>query len=209
MADTQTYDWDAVNVDESISEADQKASENLSTGSPVGKFLVTIVECAAVEKAFTSYSCIAANLKMRIDSVLELEQEVYDDKGQLVKRNGEVLMKRMPVAGEAKAKADALYCGRFIFDDVNLYHAMEKEAMKKRRIYVAKKIGLITSDSAKLTGAMWKNSPGKQVVVATEWNYWKDKNSGEQKRNVKVGWDAYDFASTAGAVAEATDFSSI
>jgi hypothetical protein len=195
MAETQTYDWDSVDVDETISEADQKASENLSTSTPVGKFLVTIAESNAVERTFKAYSCIAANLKMQIDSVIELEQPVFDDKGQPVKRNGETLLKRLPVTGDAKTKADALYVGRFIFDDVNLYHVSEKEAMKKRRIFVAKKIGLITSDSQKLTGRMWgEGILGMQVIVTTEYNSWKDKDTGEMRRNVRVAWDGYESA---------------
>jgi hypothetical protein len=203
MAETQTYDWDSVDVDESITEADQKAAENLSTSTPVGKFLVTVVESNAVEKAFKAYSCIAANLKMQIDGVIELEQPVFDDKGQPVKRNGEALLKRLPVTGDAKVKADALYVGRFLFDDVNLYHVSEKEAMKKRRVFVAKKIGLITSDSQNLTGKMWGETIlGMQVVVTTEYNSWKDKDTGEMRRNVRVAWDGYENAWTTETVKE-------
>lgn len=209
MADTQTYNWDEVNVDETLSKADHEGAADLSNSTPVGKLLVTIVESKAVEKTFKEYSCIAANLKMRIDSVLEIEKPVIDDKGQPLKRNGEPVMKRQPIADDEKAKADMLYCGRFVFDDVNLHNQKEKEAMKKRRIFIANKVGIITGDTAKITGAMWgKDIIGKQAVVTTEWNAWEDKVTKEIKRNVKVAWDGYDFAETAGNPAD-DDFSQI
>ena len=155
MAETQTYAWDDVFVNEEITEADQKAAENISNSTPVGKFLCTIVDSIAKENAMSAYTCIAANWKMRIDSVLEIEQPVFGDKGQPVKRDGQQLMKVLPVTDEAKKNADALNVGRFIFDDINLAHAKEKDAMKKRRIYIAKKAGLITSESSQMTGKMW------------------------------------------------------
>ena len=209
MAETQTYNWDEVQVDETITAEEQKASETLSNSTPVGKFLCTIAESTAKENAMSAYTCIAASWKLRIDSVVEIEQSVFDDKGQPVKRDGQQLMKVLPVKDLAKKNADALYVGRFIFDDINLAHAKEKEAMKKRRIYIAKKAGLITSESAQMTGKMWgPGSIGRQVVVATEWNSWKDKTTGELKKNVKVAWDGYDYAEVANAPAD-DDFSGI
>ncbi|MGB5217364.1 MAG: hypothetical protein WBN66_03600 [Smithella sp.] len=209
MADTQTYNWDDVNVNESITAEEQKASENISNSTPVGTFLCTIAESVAKENAMSAYTCIAAGWKMRIDSVIEIEQPVFDDKGQAVKRDGQQLMKVLPVKDAAKKNADALNVGRFIFDDINLFHVKEKEAMKKRRIFIAKKAGLITSESAQMTGKMWgPGAVGRQVVVKTEWNSWKDKTTGELKKNVKVAWDGYDYAEVAGAPAD-DDFSGI
>lgn len=209
MADTQTYDWDSVHADEAITEQDQKAAENLSSSSPVGKFLCTIVESTAKENAMKEYTCMAASWKMRIDSVLELEQPVFDDKGVPVKRDGEQLMKVLPVKDDAKKAADLLCAGRFIFDDINLVHMKEKEGMKKRRLFIAKRAGLITNASTKMTARMWgPGAIGKQVVVTTAWNTWKDKNTGERKRNVKVTFDGYDYPEVAGAASD-DDFSSI
>lgn len=200
MAETQVYDWDKVKLDESITEADQKASENLSNSSPVGKFLCTIIESTAKENAMKEYTCMAAGWKMRIDSVLELEQPIFDDKGQPVKRDGEQLMKVLPVAGDAKKAADLLCAGRFIFDDINLVHLKEKEGMKKRRLFIAKRAGLITNASTKMTARMWgPGAIGKQVVVTTAWNQWVDKTTKELKKNVKVMFDGYDYPEVAGA----------
>ncbi|HAR33869.1 MAG TPA: hypothetical protein DCR95_07215 [Desulfobacter sp.] len=209
MAETQTYNWDEVDVDESITADEQKASENISNSTPVGKFLCTIVESTAKENAMKEYTCIAANWKMRIDSVLEIEQPVFDDKGVAVKRDGQQLMKVLPVADQAKKNADALNAGRFIFDSINLHNPKEKEAMKKRRIFIAKKAGIITSESQKMTGKMWgPGAIGLQVVVTTEWNSWVDKETKEKKRNVKVAWDGYDYPEIANAPVD-DDFSSI
>lgn len=209
MAETQVYNWDEVSVDEFITEADQKASDNLSVSTPVGKFLCTIVESIAKENAMKEYTCMAAGWKMRIDSVLELEQPVFDDKGQPVMRDGEQLMKVLPVKDEAKKAADLLCAGRFIFDDINLVHVKEKEGMKKRRLFIAKRAGLITNASTKMTARMWgPGAIGKQVVVTTAWNTWKDQNTKEIKRNVRVLFDGYDYPEVAGSPAD-DDFSGI
>lgn len=213
MNDTQTLAWDEVNVDESITEEEQKQSEDISVETPVGKFICTVVACDAVENAMKDYTCIAAKLKLRIDDVLEIEQPVKDAKGNPVKVNGVVLLKRLPISPEQKTGVNALYVGRFLFDQVNLAHPKEKEAMKNRRLFVAKKIGIISPQTNALTGRHWAESPGCQVVVTTEWNCWKDKITEELKKNVRVGWAGYDFAplngSGGGADTGDDDFSDI
>lgn len=212
MAETQTINWDEVYVDESITEEAQAASENISVETPVGKFLFTIVECTAKENVMTAYTCHAANLKMRIDDVIEIEQPVKDAEGKIVKRNGETLYKKMPVEQNKKAGINALYAGRFIFDLVNLVHSKEKEAMKNRRLFIAKKIGIIDVKTDRITGKDWANAVGKRGIVTTEWNTWTDKTTGELKKNVKVAWAGYDAASVNGSsksVPQDEDFSDI
>ncbi|MGD9732566.1 MAG: hypothetical protein AB7U45_10335 [Desulfamplus sp.] len=206
---TQTLAWDEVNVDESITEADQQQSENISIETPVGKFLCTVIACEAVENVMKEYTCIAAKLKLRIDDVIEIEQQVRDVKGNLIKINGEPLLKRLPVPADKKIGINALYAGRFIFDQVNLAHPKEKDAMKTRRLFVAKKIGIISQHTNRLTGSHWADSQGYQVVVTTEWNVWKDKNTDELKKNVRVGWAGYDFAASLNSSASDDDFSDI
>lgn len=200
MAETQTINWDEVYVDESITEEAQAASENISVETPVGKFLFTIVECTAKENAMSAYTCHAANLKMRIDDVIEIEQPVKDTEGKVVKRNGETLYKKMPVEPGKKAGINDLYAGRFIFDQINLVHSKEKEAMKNRRLYIAKKIGIIDAKTDRLTGRDWANAVGKRGIVSTAWNSWTDKVTGEIKKNVKVEWAGYDSAPVNGSV---------
>ncbi|WP_273050855.1 hypothetical protein, partial [Pseudoalteromonas sp.] len=154
MADTQITPWNEINVDEDISEADQSASNDLSTTTPVGRLLCTVVECDAVEKSFKNYSCYAANLKMQIDSILKIEQPIIDN-GKPVKRNGEVIMKVQDIPENKIQEFNSLFAGRFVFDDVNLFSPSEKEAMKKRRLFVAKKLRLISPNATKIKTSVW------------------------------------------------------
>lgn len=202
MAETQTLAWDEVFVDESITEEDHVSSENLAVETPVGKFICTVIECTAQENAMKAYTCYAANLKMRIDDVLEIEQPVIDDKGAKVKRNGETLYKKMPVAADKKVGVNALYAGRFLFDMVNLANIKEKDAMKKRRLFIAKKLGIISPQATKIEGRDWAGAVGLRVIIDTEWNSWTDKNTGELKKNVKVAWAGYDYAPAVGSDGE-------
>lgn len=197
MAETQVISWDQVNVDESISDAEQASSNDISNATPVGKFLCTIMGCDAIEKSFSKYNCIAANMKMRIDQVINIEQVIFDDKGKAIVREGEPVKKVQPVPADKAEKINALYVGRFVFDEINLLNVLEKEAMKNRRLFVAKKMRLITSDAKEIKTAAWAGSIGRQVIVETEWNSWKDKVTGEMRKNVKVGWSGYDFAPAA------------
>jgi hypothetical protein len=199
MADTQVIPWEQVNVDEEITETDQSASDNISVQTPVGQFLCTVTECGAVEKNFKAYSCYAANLKMQIDRVIKIEQTILDN-GQPVKRNGEIIKKVQDVPADKTEKINALYVGRFLFDDINLYNPMEKAAMKNRRLYVAKRLQIITPQSTALPTSAWVGAINKQVLVTTEWNSWKDKDTDEVKKNVKIGWSGYDYAKNAGRV---------
>lgn len=204
MSETQVTPWDQINVDEEITETEQSASDNISVQTPVGLFLCTVVECGAVEKNFKNYTCYAANLKMRIDSVLEIEQAIIDN-GKPVKRNGEIVKKVQAVPAEKIDSINNLYTGRLIFDDINLFNPAEKEAMKNRRLFVAKRIGLITPQSTELKTSAWPGAVGRQVIVKTEWNSWKNKDTDEVKKNVKVSWDGYDYAANAGGLTQPVD----
>ncbi len=196
--------WDQVNVEEGITEKDLAQSADISVKTPVGKFLCTVISAEPIEKTFKAYSCYAAKLQFRIDDVVEIEKPVFDD-GKAVMRNGEQILKKFAVEGDDKAEVNNLLSGQFLFDEVNLYHVDEKEAIKNRRLYVARKIGIISDNSQKLTGAMWQNAVGCQVIVENEWNHWKDKITDEPKKNVKVAWAGYEAA---GAPVE-PDFSGI
>ncbi|MBI9090752.1 MAG: hypothetical protein JEZ12_16160 [Desulfobacterium sp.] len=194
MTEESAYNWETVDVDETISTADHAVSNDLDIQTPVGIFLVTVSESTPIEKTFKNYNCMAAKLKMRIDDVLKIEQPLLDSKNQPIKREGEIIQKIQAILAEKKAGINALYTGRFIFDEVNLYHVKEKDATKNRRLFVAKKMGIITPQSTSLTTAMWAGAVGRQAIVITEWNSWEDKITKELKKNVKVGWSGYDFA---------------
>jgi hypothetical protein len=190
-----TIDWNMINATDEIDEAAQAASEDISMQTPVGRFLCTVMDpVEAIEKEFQAYACYAAKLKMRIDSVLKIEQPILDEKGVQIKRNGEPITKVLDVPASQIDAVRAKYSGRFIFDEIPLANPKEKEAMKNRRLFVAKRLGLISPTSTQLDARAWPGAAGKQVIVETEWNSWKDKNTGETKRNVRVAWSGYDYA---------------
>jgi hypothetical protein len=210
MAEKKTIDldWNTLSVDETVTAEDLAASEDLSNQSPVGKFLVTVVKSIARENAMTAYTCVAANLEIRIDDVLEVEKPVIGDDGKPVQRNGETVMKRMPVEGDEKVKANLQFAGQKINEAVNMAHPKEKDAMKRRRLFIAKKLGLITGSALNIPTRAWGvDIIGKQAVVTTEWNRWTDKTTGETRKNVRVAWDGWDYAETANL--KEVDFSGI
>ena len=191
----ETVDWNMINATDEIDEAAQAASEDISMQTPVGTFLCTAMSpVEAIEKDFKNYSCYAAKLKMRIDSVIKIEQYILDDNGKQIKRNGEAIMKSLPVPESQVMTVNAKYAGRFIFDEIPLAHPKEKEAMKNRRLFVAKRLRLISPTSTQLDAKAWPNAAGRQVIVETEWNTWTDKITNETKTNVKVGWSGYVYA---------------
>ena len=199
MSDVQVTPWDQVDVDEEITETDQAASNDISMSTPVGKFLCTVVACDAIENAMNAYTCYQANLKMRIDSVLKIEQVVMDKDKKPIVRNGEPVKKVLDVTVDQVEKINSLYAGRFIFDGINLFNPAEKEAMKNRRLFVAKRLSIMTEKAKSLPTSAWPGAIGRQVIVETEHNSWEDKTTGEIKNNVKVGWSGYDYAANTGA----------
>lgn len=203
------FSWDTVDVDETITETEQKKSDNLDIQTPVGKMLCTIVECEPIEKDFNAYSCMAAKLKMRVDGLIQLEQPIIDSNGQVVIREGQPIAKVQDIPANKKVEFEALLLGQFVFDEISLYHPKEKEATKRRRLFVAKRLGLISPTATSIGAREWSMAPGKQVIVTTEWNTWKDKNSGELKRNVKVAWAGYDFVNSDPVDMSHNDFSNI
>ncbi len=186
--------WDEVDTDEEITQDEQVASQDISLTSPVGKFLCKITEVYPEEKTFNAYSCSAAVLKMRIDDVIEFERVLMGDDKKPIMHQGEEVKKVQKVPEDLKKIIMDLINGQFIKDDVNLFHPKEKPNTKKRRLFVAKKIGILKPNESKLPTSAWPGAVGNNVIVTTAWNHWKDKNTGEAKKNVKVLWDGYEFA---------------
>lgn len=194
MVDTQVTPWDEIDVDESVSEIEQEASNDISMSVPVGKFLCTVVECNAVEKNFDKYTCVAAATKFQINEVIEIETVVLDKNQKPLIRDGEVVKKVIPVIAVDIEKINTLNAGKFIKDDITLHHVSEKPGTKSRRVFIAKKIGIITRAATEIKTKDWANSIGKKVIVITDWNQWKDKNTDEVRKNVRVKWDGYETA---------------
>ena len=172
MADQKTLSWndEGINIDEDVTEEDQKAAEAMGR-VVVGRYLCKCVASEPRQKDFTEYSCIAANLKLEIEKVLEMN-------GVAVKKD----------EGEA-------YEGRAIFDDVALYSPKEKDGMRKRRILIAKRMGLIGGSDDKITKAMWSTGIiGKRAIINYIEEEYVDKNK-ITKKSRKVAFDGYDDCS--------------
>ncbi|MFQ6610085.1 MAG: hypothetical protein ACE5D7_04720 [Fidelibacterota bacterium] len=191
---SETLGWDQIDIQEEITEEEQKASDNISSTTPVGVFIITVVSSTPEEKTFNAYSCYAAKLKMRIEEVLKIEQPLLDGNGKKIMHEGKVVNRVQVVKPENAEKIKTLFAGQFIIDDINLFNPKEKEAMKKRRLFVAKKLGLINNMSRDMSSSVWANVAGSRAIVTTEWNHWKDKMTGQPKKNVKVAWDGYEYA---------------
>lgn len=205
MTETVTTPWDQIDIDETITEADRKAAENFDMEKQPGIFLAEVIECNAVEKESQAYTCYAAALKMKVLQVLEINQPVLDDDGKPIERDGQAIGVIKPVPDDRCGEFDALYVGTIISDDVKLFHRKEKLSIKNRRLFVARRLGLIQENTTEMNSNIWPQAVGKVVIVKTEWNTWKDQNTGEQKRNVRVGWTGYDYASNAGVDAQAQE----
>jgi len=170
MENNLSWDDENIDVDEEVSEEAIKEAESMGK-VPVGKYFCECVDSQPKQKDFKEYSCIAANLRWNILKVLELD-------GEAVKGD----------EGEA-------YEGRAIFDDVALYSGMEKDGMRKRRILIAKRVGLIGGSSDKITKEMWKTGIiGKRVILDYIEEGYTPAGSTVEKKIRKVGFSGYESA---------------
>ena len=172
MAEENSLSWDdeTIDIDEEVTEEDIKAAENSGKVAP-GRYLCKCVASEPRQKDFSNYSCIAANLRWEIEKVLELNGvAVQGDEGEA-------------------------YEGRAIFDDINLYSASEKDGMRKRRILVAKRVGLIGGSNDKITKAMWsKDIIGKRAILDYIEESYIPKGTTVEKKARKVAFDGYNSA---------------
>jgi hypothetical protein len=193
MANEQTVlDWDSLDTTEHLTETDIKKSDNLSAQAPVGHFLCRITAVNPIQKDFKEYSCPALKFDFEVKKVLRLEKPVFDSDGKPVMRDGQQLVRVADLNPAEQNEGTDLYGGMTLNDEVCLFNPKEKEAFKKRRIFVARKIGIINDGAMTFSNALWKSCVGRDVIVVTEWNRWKDKLTGELKQNVKVAFDGYE-----------------
>jgi hypothetical protein len=166
MAD-KNLSWDDVSVgEESVTEEALKKAESMGK-TPIGKWLVECIESTPRKIDAEKYTAIAANLKFKIEEVLEINHQ-------------------KPTAEEA-----APFEGRFIYDDVYMERDGEKDGMRNRRLLIASRMGLV-KPGEKMTQKTWsKDVIGKKVILTTELNKYKDKD-GNDKENVKVGFSGYE-----------------
>jgi len=166
---TLLWDDEGIDIDENVTEEDIRDAEAMGKVA-VGRYLCECVASEPKQKDFANYSCIAANLKWEIQSVLELNGiAVQGDEGEA-------------------------YEGRAIFDDIALYSPLEKDGMRKRRILIAKRVGLIEGSENKITKAMWKTGIlGKKAIINYIEEVYTDKN-GNAKKSRKVDFSGYESA---------------
>jgi hypothetical protein len=167
---TLNWDDDTIDIDEEVSEEDIKEAESMGKVA-VGRYFCECVGSEPKQKDFANYSCIAANLRWEIQKVLELNGvAVQGDEGEA-------------------------YEGRAIFDDVALYSGMEKDGMRKRRILIAKRVGLIGGSDDKITKEMWKTGIiGKKAIINYIEEEYRDKKTNTLKKSRKVDFSGYESA---------------
>ena len=167
---TLSWDDDDIDIDEEVSEEDIKEAESMGKVA-VGRYFCECVGSEPKQKDFANYSCIAANLRWEIQKVLEVNGvAVQGDEGEA-------------------------YEGRAIFDDVALYSGMEKDGMRKRRILIAKRVGLIDGSDDKITKEMWSTGIiGKKVILNYIEEGYIPKGLTVEKKTRKVSFDGYESA---------------
>ena len=220
--DTQTLNWEEYDEVEEITEEDQAESEDLTRKLLVGKFVCTIGKPELREMPKAAGKQI--DLKFRIDKVLEFIQVIKDDAGKPVMVPGaegepkEVPMqKKIPVKPEQEVKMDAMICGQHVYDTIKYPFEDEKGTHKKRRLFVAKKIGVIDRNATGMKLSDWLAAEGKQIVVETELNRYYSDQKKEWQENARVvffgGYQTLDEAGVSGIVpsakADDEDFSDI
>lgn len=175
--------WDDPQVggDETYTEDDVKSAEAMGK-MPLGRFLCTCAESTPKQMDFSAYSCIAANLKWRVDRVLELGGKAIE--------------------GD---EADE-FIGRFMYDDIAMFAPEEKDGMRKRRILIAKRVGLISTPDGTITKSMWATGIiGKCAVITNE----DQKSKDGTKTYRKIAFSGYESADAATETKPADNFDEV
>lgn len=166
---TDELTWDQVYEEEEVTEDDIKNAES-SGRVPAGKYLC-VVESTKPKlvnpEGKPSYHVAA--LKHKVEEVVEL--------------NGKT------VSGDEGDQ----YIGRFIWDDVILAKPDEAEALRKRRIVIAKRGGMISDSSSKIPGNTWSELiVGKRFLLTVEDNEYTPKGKTMPVKNTRVAMFGYE-----------------
>lgn len=185
-----TLDWNDVDIeDEEVTEADINNAENSGRLPPL-RFLATCDESTPREAKMNDYTGYEANLKWNIEEALEVG--VFDLDSETTEWH--------PATDEEKEQFE----GRSVFDSILLPHPSEADWAKNRRVLVAKRCGLITNASDKLSSKMWASDIiGVQVIITTEG---KKSTKDPKKVYINVKFDGYESLTDA---TEADDFDDI
>jgi hypothetical protein len=198
---TQELDWDEYDATEEITKEDQKSSESMERTLLIGKFVCEVVGVTLKEASF--YTGLQVDLKMRIDHVMEFQQAVKNTEGEPVMRKDKdgievALEKVLPIAPELQDEMNALVCGQHIFDQIKYPEEDEKGSAKRRRLFVAKQLGLIDKKATEMALSVWKTAVGVQVAVDNERNAYFSKKQDKDVVNAQVAYGGYTSLEDAG-----------
>jgi len=198
---TQELDWDEYDATEEITAEDQKGSESMERTLLIGKFVCEVTDVTLKEASF--FAGLQVDLKMRIDHVMEFQQAVKTKDGKAVLRKDgdgiEVpLEKVLPIDPELQDEINALVCGQHIFDQIKYPEEDEKGSAKRRRLFVAKRMGLIDQKAETMALSVWKTAVGIQIVVDNEKNAYFSKKKNEDVINAQVAYGGYTSLENAG-----------
>ena len=188
----EVYDWTELDDEEfEVTEEDHKESDDLSFKQFLGVGLYEAIKSEAIEGSKISYCPWVAHITYRLIDVIEAHMPLLDDNKKPVKKDG-VVVKRQRILTDKEKELFIGEIGAELIDDIALMHPEEKPGTKKRRLNIAKSLGIMTSDDRTETRKMWRNVPGKQVIITTVVNGWKDQQTKEWiERGIKIPYNGY------------------
>jgi len=190
--DMEVYDWNELDDEEfEITEEDQQNSEDLSFKQFLGIGLYEVVNSEAIEGSWIDYCPWVALITYRLIGIIEAHMPLLDDNKKPIKKNGEIV-KRQRILTDKEKELFSADIGAELKDKIALTHPEEKQGTKNRRLKAAKCLGIMTSDDRTETRKMWRDAPGKQVIITTVVNGWRNKETKEWiERGIKIPFDGY------------------
>jgi len=168
----ETLLWDDVPTEaEEISQEDIDAAESQGKMPPM-RFIGTCEDSVPREQKWKEFTGYVANLKWRVDEVLEC-----------------------PVGTPASNEIKDKYEGRYQFDSVPLPNDAEETWMKNKRVLIAHRCGIIATAKSTIPKDAWSNLIiGAQAVITTE----ETTSKKDGKKYVNIGFDGYAPVTEAG-----------
>jgi hypothetical protein len=156
-------------ITEKVTAEDQKAAELGIAGVPWGKYLCECISSTPELVNLKEYSTWKAKLRFSIIVPLEVEGKPGNTRSDLIEKS--------------------------IFDDVLLSHPKENVHIKNRRIFIAKRLGLIDENCSEIPRSKWAvEIIGKKAILTLEENTYE--KNGVTKKNTKVSMFGYDYATS-------------
>lgn len=190
--DFEVYDWTELDDEEfEVTEEDHQKSDDLSYKQFLGVGLYEAIKSEAIEGTRYDYCPWMAHVTYKLIEPIEAHMPLIDDNKKPVKKDG-VVVKRQRILTDKEKELFSSDIGAELIDDIALMHPEEKPGTKNRRLNVAKCLGIMTSDDRTETRKMWRDVPGKQVIITTVVNGWRDQNTKEWiERGIKIPYNGY------------------